>query len=397
MDFLKEAQEIKDFVVGLRRRIHQYPELSGREFRTSELVADTLRSLGVDEVIENFGDTTAVVGLIKGNGDKTVALRADMDALPIGEETGKPYASKIKGVMHACGHDAHTAMLLGAAKLLVKHRDKLKGNVKLIFQPCEERQDCRGAKKLVAAGVLKNPDVGTIFGLHVFPELETGKVATCPGAVLASSDVFSIKIHGKGTHASKPHMGIDTVLIASQVVNTLHHIVSRRVDPLDPAVLTIGTIRGGEAENVIPDTVEMTGTIRTLIEDVRKKIPLWIEEALRGITAAYGGSYEFEYAEGTPPLINDKKVTEFAMNSLKEFLGEENVLYLEKPSMGGEDFAEYLKIVPGTYFRLGTGNKKKETTFPLHNPKFDIDEDALPVGTAVLSFLAFKWLSSMVK
>ncbi|WP_173790643.1 M20 metallopeptidase family protein [Desulfurobacterium indicum] len=393
VDFLKDAREIKDFIVGLRRQIHQYPELSGREFKTSELVADTLKDIGVDELQEGFGETTAVVALIKGNSDRTVALRADMDALPIKEETGKPYASKIDGVMHACGHDAHTAMLLGAAKLLVKHKKKLKGNVKLIFQPCEERQDCRGAKRLVAAGVLRNPDVGAIFGIHVFPELETGKVATCPGAALASSDVFRIKIYGKGTHASKPHMGIDTVLIASQVVNTLHHIVSRRVDPLDPAVLTIGTIKGGEAENIIPDTVEMAGTIRTLNEDVRKKIPLWIEEALRGITSAYGGSYEFDYEEGTPPLINDKKVTEFAMNSLKELLGEGNVLYLEKPSMGGEDFAEYLKFVPGTYFRLGTGNREKGTTYPLHNPRFDIDEDALPVGTAVLSFLAFKWLS----
>lgn len=393
VDFLKDAREIKDFIVGLRRQIHQYPELSGREFKTSELVADTLKDIGVDELQEGFGETTAVVALIKGNSDRTVALRADMDALPIKEETGKPYASKIDGVMHACGHDAHTAMLLGAAKLLVKHKKKLKGNVKLIFQPCEERQDCRGAKRLVAAGVLRNPDVGAIFGIHVFPELETGKVATCPGAVLASSDVFRIKIYGKGTHASKPHMGIDTVLIASQVVNTLHHIVSRRVDPLDPAVLTIGTIKGGEAENIIPDIVEMAGTIRTLNEDVRKKIPLWIEEALRGITSAYGGSYEFDYEEGTPPLINDKKVTEFAMNSLKELLGEGNVLYLEKPSMGGEDFAEYLKFVPGTYFRLGTGNREKGTTYPLHNPRFDIDEDALPVGTAVLSFLAFKWLS----
>ncbi|WP_456397548.1 M20 metallopeptidase family protein [Desulfurobacterium sp.] len=393
MDFLKEAQGIKDFVVGLRRQIHQYPELSGREFRTSELVADTLKGIGVDEIQEGFGETTAVVALIKGNGDRTVALRADMDALPIEEETKKPYVSKIKGVMHACGHDAHTAMLLGAAKLIVKHKDELEGNVKLIFQPCEERQDCRGAKRLISAGVLKNPDVGAIFGIHVFPELETGKVATCPGAVLASSDVFCIKIHGKGTHASKPHMGVDTVLIASQVVNALHHIVSRRVNPLDPAVLTIGTIKGGEAENIIPDTVEMKGTIRTLNEKIRKKIPLWIEEALRGITSAYGGSYEFEYEEGTPPLINDRKVTEFAMNSLKELIGEENVFYLEKPSMGGEDFAEYLKFVPGTYFRLGTGNREKGTTYPLHNPRFDIDEDALPVGTAVLSFLAFKWLS----
>ncbi|SNR80363.1 M20 metallopeptidase family protein [Desulfurobacterium atlanticum] len=392
MNFIGEAKKIKDFIVNYRRIVHQYPEISGREFRTSEFVAETLKEIGVDEVYEGFGRTIGVVGIIKGKGDKTVALRADMDALPVKEETGKSYASKVEGVMHACGHDAHVAMVLGAAKLLVNIKNQLKGNVKLIFQPCEERQDCRGAKRLIDAGVLKNPDVNVIFGIHVNPELETGKVATCTGPVLASSDVFSVKIFGKGTHASKPHKGIDTVLIASQVVNTLHHIVSRRVDPLDPVVLTIGTIKGGEAENIIPEVVELKGTVRTLNEKIRKEIPIWIEEALKGITTAYGGKYEFNYQEGTPPLINDEKTALFTIEEIVKLLGRENFVYLKKPSMGGEDFAEYLKFVPGVYLRLGTGNREKGTTFPLHSPKFDIDEDALPVGTAVLSYLAFRWL-----
>lgn len=392
MGFLDEALEIKNFIVDCRRTIHQYPEISGREFKTSEFVAETLRKIGVDEVYEGFGRTTGVVGIIRGNGDKTVALRADMDALPVKEETGKPYASKVEGIMHACGHDAHVAMVLGAARLLVKVKDRLKGNVKLIFQPCEERQDCRGAKRLIEAGVLKNPDVNVIFGIHVNPELETGKVSTCPGPVLASSDVFTVKVFGKGTHASKPHQGIDTVLIASQVVNALHHIVSRRVDPLDPAVLTIGMIKGGEAENIIPEVVELKGTVRTLNEDIRRKIPVWIEDALKGITTAYGGKYELEYQEGTPPLVNDEKTALFAIEEIGKLLGREKFVYLKKPSMGGEDFAEYLKFVPGVYFRLGTGNREKGTIYPLHNPKFDIDEDALPVGTAVLAHLSFRWL-----
>ncbi len=390
MFFLKEAEGIKDFLIDARRHVHQYPGISGREFRTSEFVADRLREIGVDEVYEGFGRTTGVVGVIKGSGCKTVALRADMDALPVKEETGKPYASKVEGVMHACGHDTHVAMVLGAAKLLVKIKDRLNGNVKLIFQPCEERQDCRGARKLIKAGVLNDVDV--IFGIHVYPELETGKVASCPGAVLASADVFSIKVFGKGTHASKPHMGIDTVLVASQIVNTLHHIVSRKVDPIDPAVLTIGMIKGGEAENIIPEVVELKGTVRTLNEDVRKKIPVWMEEALEGITAAYGGKYEFNYEEGTPPLINDEETALFAIEELVKILGREKFVYLQKPSMGGEDFAEYLNFIPGVYLRLGTGNRAKGTLFPLHNSKFDVDEDALPVGAGVLSHLAFSWL-----
>ncbi|WP_456341480.1 M20 metallopeptidase family protein [Thermovibrio sp.] len=390
---LSLAEELKDEVIEWRRYIHMYPELSGREFNTAEFVAERLREFGVDEVIENFAGSTAVVGLIRGKKDgPTVALRADMDALPTEEKTGKPYASKIKGVMHSCGHDAHTAMLLGAAKLLCQMRDRIHGSVKLIFQPCEERHDCKGAKWLVENGVLENPKVSAIFALHVFPELPSGVVGTKPGPFLASSDVFRVRIKGKSTHASRPHQGIDPVVISAQAVNTLHHIVSRYVDPLEPAVLTIGKIEGGFAENVIPDEVRFEGTIRTLNHEVRKRIPKLMEKALWGITTAYGGAYEFEFEEGTPPLINDEKTTLFAIGKMRELLGEDRVVLLERPTMGGEDFSVYLQHVPGTFIRLGIRNEEKGIVYPLHNPRFDVDEDALPVGVAVESYLALEWL-----
>ncbi|WP_456436168.1 M20 metallopeptidase family protein [Thermovibrio ammonificans] len=395
---LRSSLEIKEELIRWRRHIHMYPELSGREFNTAEFVAEKLKSFGVDEVIENFAGSTAVVATVKGEKPGgCVALRADMDALPTEEKTGKPYASRIKGVMHSCGHDAHTAMLLGAAKVLCKLRKEFKGSVKLIFQPCEERHDCKGAQWLVEHGVLENPRVEAIFALHVYPELPTGYVGTRFGPMLASADVFKVVVKGKSTHASRPHQGIDPVLIAAQTVNTLHHVVSRYVDPLEPAVLTVGKIRGGFAENIIPDEVEFEGTVRTLSHQVRDRIPKQMEQAVKGIAAAYGGECEFEFQWGTPPLINDKETTAFAVEKMKELLGDERVVILEKPSMGGEDFSVYLKEVPGTFIRLGVRNEEKGTVYPLHNSRFDIDEDALPIGTAVEAYLAIAWLNRSPK
>jgi len=388
----KVAQEIKEEIISWRRHIHMYPELSGEEKNTSQFVASKLREFGVDEVIENFGGTTAVVGIIQGRHNITVALRADMDALPMEEKTGKPYASKKSNVMHSCGHDAHTAILLGTAKILTSLKEHLQGNIKLIFQPCEERHDCGGAKKLVKEGVLRNPDVSVIFGLHVFPELPAGKVGTRIGHFMASSDVFTVKIKGKGSHASRPHQGVDSVLVAAQVINTLHHIVSRKVDPLHPAVLTIGRIQGGFADNIIPDEVEMGGTVRTLSLELRDQIPKWMEHAIWGVTMSYGASYEFNYKQGTPPVINDEKATKFALGMMRDILGKENVVELPEPTMGGEDFAEYLQKIPGTFFRLGIRNEKKGIKAPLHSPLFDIDEEVLPLGASVMAYLAYKWV-----
>jgi amidohydrolase len=390
---LKLSKEIEEEVIEWRRHIHMYPELSGREFNTAEFVADKLKAFGVDEVFENFAQSTAVVGVIRGKGEKTVAIRADMDALPTEEKTNKPYSSKIRGVMHSCGHDAHTAMLLGTAKILCQLKDRLKGNVKLIFQPCEERNDCKGAKWLVENGVLENPKVSAIFALHVFPDLPVGFVGTRPGALLASSDAFRIEIKGRSSHASRPHLGVDPVVIAAQSVNALHHLVSRYVDPLEPAVLTIGKIEGGFAENVIPDEVRMEGTFRTLSKDLREKFPSLIERTLNGICSAYGGSHEFKLIEGTPPLINDPETTDFAVRKMRELLGEDKVIILERPTMGGEDFSVYLQHVPGTFIRLGVRNEEKGIVYPLHNSRFDIDENALRVGVAVESYLAAEWLN----
>jgi amidohydrolase len=389
-DILELSESIKEEVVKWRRHFHMYPELSGREFNTSEFVSEKLKEFGVDEVIESFAGSTAVVATIRGRGKNCVALRADMDALPMEEKGDKAYISRKKGIMHACGHDAHTAMLLGAAKVLCAMKDRLLGNVRLIFQPCEERHDCKGAKHLVENGAVDG--VSAIYALHVFPDLECGKVGTRIGPFLASSDEFEITIKGKSTHAARPHEGVDPILIAAQVINSLHHIVSRRIDPLNPAVLTIGRIEGGYAPNIIPDSVRMEGTIRTLNFKDRGSIPGMIENTLKHISLAYGGDYSFSMREGTPPLINDEVTTGFAIGKMKELLGDENVVILEKPTMGGEDFSAYLEKVPGTFIRLGTRNEEKGIIYPLHNSLFDIDEDALPIGVSVLSYLAVKWL-----
>lgn len=390
----KKAYEIKNEAVEWRRYIHMNPELSSQEYKTARFIAEKLREFGVDEVLEGFAGTTAVIGLIKGKSDYTIALRADMDALPVQEKTEKIYSSKVEGVMHSCGHDVHVSVLLGTAKLLVSMKDKLKGNVKLIFQPCEERTDCDGAKKLVENNVLKNPDVSAIFGLHVFPDISVGKVATRIGKMMAAADVFHIKIKGKGTHASKPHMGVDTIVIAAQAINSLHHIVSRKIDPLRNAVLTIGKIHGGNAENVIPEEVFMSGTVRTLGHDLRKEMPQIIDNILKGITMSYGGTYSFDYQFGTSPVINDTETTLFAINAIKKLLGEKNYTELEVPSMGGEDFGEYLEKVPGTFIRLGVRNENKGIVNPLHSPYFDIDEDAITIGISTLSYISADWLNT---
>lgn len=391
-DIHQAVASIRQDVINWRRYLHQHPELSGQEANTAAFVAEKLQAFGVTDIQTGVGGTHAVTGLIQGTGTKVVALRADMDALPITERHESPYCSQTPGVMHACGHDAHTAILLGAAQVLTCLRDQLPGQVKLIFQPAEERIDCDGAKKLVETGVLKSPDVSAIFGLHVFPELNVGEVGLRFGALMASSDVFHITIKGKSTHASRPHLGVDPVIIAAQVINSLHHIVSRKIDPMHPAVLTIGKIEGGTAENIIPDEVRLGGTVRTLDQSLRQDIPKWIERTLLGITSAYGGAYTFDYTEGTAPVINHEDTTQIAQQTLQQLWGE-NLIQLEYPSMGGEDFGEYMLEIPGTFLRLGVRNESKGIKAPLHSSYFDLDEDCLSVGVTSLSAMAFNWLA----
>jgi amidohydrolase len=394
-EVLFEAHSLSSELSQWRRFFHQFPELSGHEVGTAAFVAGKLEEMGVEGIQMHFAGTHAVVAEINGDlPGETVALRADMDALPILEKSEVSYRSQNTGVMHACGHDAHTTVLLGAAKLLVSQRAKLKGRVRLIFQPAEEVMDKPGAAHLVQAGILKNPDVSAIFGLHVFPELPVGVIATRPGPLMASADIFEIKIHGKGTHASRPHMGVDTVLMAAQAISSLHHLVSRKVDPLHPAVLTIGRIEGGKADNVIPETVILGGTVRTMEEKLRNDIPIWIESILKGITSAYGGDFELKFIRGTAPVQNHPLTTEFAFTTLKKLLGQQAIRVLPEPSMGGEDFGEYLEQIPGTFLRLGVRNEERGITSPLHSAYFDLDEAALPLGAAAMAALALNWLET---
>ncbi len=394
---LQDAQALGAELSAWRRHLHQYPELSGSEQATAAYVAERLTEMGLKPE-KNVAGTHAVLAMIEGPADgEVVALRADMDALPIDEANQVPYRSQNTGVMHACGHDAHTAMLLGATRLLLARRHLLKGSVRLIFQPAEERSDGDdGALALVRAGVLQKPKVSAIFGLHVFPELPTGTLGTRSGPLMASTDRFEVIMRGRGTHAARPHHGIDPILMAAEAVSALHHLVSRRVDPLKPAVLTIGWLRGGKTENVIPDQARFGGTIRTLDPDLRAQFPIWIQQCVEGIAAAHGGSAEFLLTPGSAPVVNEAQATAFAFASLDRLLGVKNMVRLAEPSMGGEDFGEYLMEVPGSFIRVGTRYPDQERAHPLHSPHFDIDEDALVYGSAALATLALDWFDRLV-
>ncbi len=377
---------LKDKVITVRRDIHQHPELSGQEVRTKSLVKGILEIEGF-KITEFEGHNGLVADLVVDEKKPFVAIRADMDALPIEERTGKPYASEVKGVMHACGHDAHTAIAVGVALAMAQFRDALPGNIRFIFQPAEEINE-GGSEELIRDGALEN--VKAIFGLHVYPYLSTGQIGYKYGVMMASADTFTIEIFGKSAHGARPHEGVDAILTASMCVNSLNHIISRRIDPLHPAVISLGTIEGGTAPNIICDHVKLTGTVRTVNEAVRKKIPLMMEDSVKGITHSMGAKYKFSYEFGQPELINDDAMVDVLVQEATKILGAENVVDLKDPVMGGEDFSRYLQIVPGAFFRLGVCNPQKGTCVSQHNPKFDVDEDALPIGMKVLSAVAIE-------
>ena len=377
---------LKDKVINVRRDIHQHPELSGHEEHTKYLVKGILEIEGYQ--IKEFATHNGLVAdLIIDKSKPFVAIRADMDALPIEEQTGKPYASQVKGVMHACGHDAHTAIGVGTAIAFATHKANLPGNIRFIFQPSEEVNE-GGSEELIRDGALEN--VKAIFGLHVYPYLMTGQIGYKYGVMMASADTFTIEIFGKSAHGARPHEGVDAILTAAMCVNSLNHIISRRIDPLHPAVISLGTIEGGTAPNIICDHVKLTGTVRTVNEKVRKKIPTMMEDSVKGITHSMGAKYRFDYEFGQPELINDDKMVDILVQEAKKIIGEKNVIDLKEPVMGGEDFSRYLQIVPGAFFRLGTCNPKKGTCVSQHNPKFDVDEDALPIGMKILSAVALE-------
>lgn len=395
-DITEVVDSIRERMISFRREIHKNPELSGEEAATATFVAGVLEASDI-EVVRNVGGH-GVVGLLRGAGaagdGPTIALRADMDALPLQEQSGAEYASCKAGVMHACGHDVHTAVLLGTAIALGALKGRLNGNIKFIFQPSEERS-ITGAKMMIEEGALEGPAPQAIVALHCFPEMESGTVAHKPGIMTASSDSFKIVVKGKSGHASRPHQAVDAVLLSSMVVNAVHHIVSRRTDPLHTAVISIGTICGGTAPNIIADRVEMEGTVRTLSPGSRNKVHALIEETIKGVTHGMGGDYELEYEYGTPPVMNDKKLDAHVAACAAEMLGRKNVVELADPLMGAEDFAYFAEKVPGVLFRLGTGNRDKGITSHLHSPTFDVDEDALVVGARLMSWIAAKFVNGL--
>ncbi|MCX2474207.1 M20 family metallopeptidase [Pedobacter sp. MC2016-05] len=385
------AAAIFNDVVGYRQHIHANPELSYQEFETSKFVKDKLSAWGIE-----FSDcaNTGVVGLIKGNlpSDKVIALRADMDALPILEANDKPYASKNPGVMHACGHDVHTSSLLGSAYILNQLKDEFGGTIKLIFQPAEELLP-GGASIMIKEGVLENPRPNYIVGQHVMPLIESGKVGFRSGIYMASTDELYVTVTGKGGHGAQPHQNIDPVLIASHIIIALQQIVSRNADPRLPSVLSFGKVTANGATNIIPNEVKIEGTFRTLDENWRAEAHKRMKKMAEGIAEAMGGSCDFDIHKGYPFLINEEKLTANARSFAEEFLGKENVIDLDI-WMAAEDFSFYSQVTDACFYRLGTGNAAKDTQYSVHTPKFDIDEDALKISTGLMAYIALKQLGN---
>ena len=386
------ADKVMEQVIAWRRDIHSHPELSQHEERTAGIVAGVLESLGL-EVTRNVGGH-GVVGLLRGKSEgRTIALRADMDALPLTEATGLPFASTNPGVMHACGHDTHTSMLLGAAEILAGMREELKGNVKFIFQPAEELNPTGGAPGMIRDGVLENPHVDGLFALHVWPAYQTGKIAVRSGSLMAASDRVFITVKGKSAHGSRPDQGLDAIVASAHVITGLQSIISRNVSPLDSAVLTIGTIHGGDRYNVIPESVNLEGTVRTLNPEVQERMPAMITRIAQGIAEGLGMSCDVKYVKGYPPLVNDSGLAGVAREAVRSRLGEGALIVPEQPDLTAEDFAFFARERPAVMAWLGCRpeNVKPEDMAMLHNTKFCPDEECFKYGIEYLvgSAIAF--------
>lgn len=385
----KIAQSIKDELIKIRRDIHSHPEIALNEFRTSKLVAEKLEELGM-EVQVNIR-VTGVVATLKGKyPGKTILMRADMDCLQLDELTNLEFKSQHPGYMHACGHDAHTTWLLGAAMILSHFKDRIHGNIKFLFQPAEESKG--GAEEMIKAGVLENPHVDAAVGAHVWPAIESGKVGIKYGAMMAAPDNFRIVIHGKGGHGAVPNKCIDPISIANHIYSELQTIISRKLDPLEPVIITVGKFNAGTASNIIPDCAVMEGTVRTLSYSARDEVPKLMEKLVKGITEANGGKYEFQYNKCYPPVINENSITSFFEKSASKFLGSSNVEKLDKATMIGEDFSYFQQKVPGVFFAIGTMNKTKGIDQGLHSPYFTIDEDILTKASGLFSYFALDYL-----
>jgi len=385
------AAQVFDDVVAFRQHLHANPELSFKEFETSKFIQDKLQSWGIP--FSSMANT-GVVGIIEGAlpSDQVIALRADMDALPIFEANDKPYASKNPGVMHACGHDVHSASLLGTAYILNNLKDSFGGTIKLIFQPAEEVLP-GGASIMIKEGVLENPVPHHIVGQHVMPLIQSGKVGFRSGIYMASTDELYVTVHGKGGHGAQPHQNIDPVLITAHILVALQQIVSRNADPRLPTVLSFGKMNANGATNIIPNEVKLEGTFRTLNEDWRKEALARMKKMAEGIAESMGGSCDFNIMHGYPFLINEEQLTANARAYAEDYLGKENVEDLDI-WMAAEDFAYYSQVTNACFYRLGTGNPAKNTTNSVHTPNFDVDEDALKTSTGLMAYIALKQLGN---
>ena len=394
MDYQKikdESKSISDWIIKIRRELHEHPELMYEEFKTSELIRRELDKLEITYK-HPVAETGVLASIGNGNGP-CVALRADMDALPIHEETDVPFKSKIDGKMHACGHDCHVSMLLGAAKLLKEKENKINGTIKLLFQPAEEGG--AGGKLMREEGVLENPEVERIFGLHVWPQMPTGQIGSREGTFLAATTFLDLTVKGVGGHAAVPHLTRDPVLTSAQIITNLQSIISRELDPLDSGVVSISAIQGGQAANVIPPEVKILGTLRSLTMDGLKKLQTRVKEIAESIAKAHECEAIVEYpGNDYPPTVNDGEMWNFAKKVGSDMLGKENVSDLEAV-MGGEDFAYYTEKVKGCFVVLGMNNPDIDATYSVHHPMFKADEDALHIGTALHTIFALKSLEEL--
>lgn len=392
-NFNIEAKHIKDELIEIRRTLHQYPELGFEETNTSKFIKDFLRKEGIQ--FKEFAGT-GVCGIIEGTKEgenkKVIGLRADIDGLPMQDKKSCSYSSKVSGKMHACGHDGHTTILLGAAKLLNKNKDKFNGTIKLIFEPAEETTG--GAPVMIEEGVLTNPTVDVMCGLHVEETLDVGMIMVRRGTVNAASNPFNITIKGSGGHGAYPDTAIDPIVMAAHVVTSLQSIVSREIKPVNPSVVTIGSIHGGTAQNIIPSEVKLSGIIRTMTNEDREFAKVRLKEIVNGVCTTFRGSAEIEIEESYPCLYNDDNMVKILEDSAKNVIGAENVKVQKNPKLGVESFAYFANKVPSVFYFLGIRNEEKGIIHPAHNSLFDIDEDALPIGVAIQCEVAMNYLTT---
>jgi amidohydrolase len=381
----KDVEELAGKIIEWRRDFHRHPEIAYEEERTSSVIRKFLENMGIPV---SASAKTGLRGVLEGQpGGKTVALRADIDALPLKEEGDKEYISENPEAAHACGHDGHMAILMGAAELLSQRKDRFTGNVVFLFQPSEERIP-GGAKKMIEEGAVEGVDA--VFGLHLWQPLPTGSVGIVKGAMMAQPDAFSITVKGKGGHGSMPHTTVDPILVASHLVVNIQSIVSRNVDPLKPVVVSFGTVKGGTIYNIIPGEVSLTGTVRTFDSSIQSLAEERLRDIIEETCKTFGATAEFEYERGYPPLVNQEAMVDFVLEVARKTLGEDRIQAID-PVMGGEDFAYFLQKIPGAFLFFGMGDGME---FPHHHPAFDLDERALPQATLLMTSLALEYLAT---